>query len=230
MPITQASLTSGSSGVDASLFTTASITPTANRLVIVVVLSHRTPAGVAPTLSGNGLTYVQIATQTFSTGNAHRITMFRAMGSAPTAGAITIEFGEETQNACAWSVFEFDGVDTTGTNGSGAVVQSATNSISFDTVLTVTLAAFASANNGACSGFGFSTADTVTPDTGWTEIHEVSEAGVFTNETQWRADNDTTASATGTNSQDIGGIAIEIKAAAASSAGARLLNLMGVGN
>lgn len=210
--ITNASLTSGSDIVDASSFTTASITPTANRLIIVVVANRdaTTPTPV-PTISGNNLTYVEIANVAFVT--RRRITMFRAMGASPTTGVITIDMGGDTQENCRWSVYEFDGVDTTGTNGSGAVVQSATNSANAAS-LTVTLAAFGSTDNGATAGFGKGNTQDTVNETGWTEIHDVTSEGASI-ETQWRVDNDTTASASWTTASGTGGIAIEIKAAAA---------------
>ena len=216
MAITQASLTGAANTVDASSFTTASITPTANRLVIAVIYNRSgiTDPAETPTLSGNGLTWVQITTTT--AGNTRdRVTMFRAMGASPSSGAVTIDFAGNTQNACHHSIFEFAGIDTSGTNGSGAVVQSATNS-GTATSLTVTLAAFGSTDNGATSGFEHRANEATTPETNWTEIHDVTEINPNSNlETQWRADNDTTASASWTTLANCGGIAIEIKAAAA---------------
>ena len=44
-------------------------------------------------------------------------------------------------------LLEFDGMDTSGTNGSGAIVQSATNKVTSANALTVTLSAFGSSNN-----------------------------------------------------------------------------------
>ena len=45
------------------------------------------------------------------------------MGPAPSAGPLTFDFAGQQQLACAWSVFEYDSVDGSGTNGSGAVPQ-----------------------------------------------------------------------------------------------------------
>src|SRR5207247_5843669 len=39
--------------------------------------------------------------------------------------SLTIDFGGVTQGGCGWVVDQFTNVDTTGTNGSGAIVQSA---------------------------------------------------------------------------------------------------------
>ena len=97
--ITEAALTSACSGTDATEYTTASITPTANRLIIVNVEGSDGSLGEVPTLSGNSLTYAQIATVNFRCeGGDNRCsqTKFRAMGASPTSEAITITFAGTT--------------------------------------------------------------------------------------------------------------------------------------
>ena len=47
------------------------------------------------------------------------------MGPAPSAGPLTFDFAGQQQAVCAWSVFEYDNVDGSGTNGSGAVAAAA---------------------------------------------------------------------------------------------------------
>ena len=215
MAITNASLTSGTNTTDATSFTTASITPTANQLVIATVVNTAATAGT-PTLSGNGLTWVQIDTQLVAASGV-RTTMFRTMGASPSSGAVTIDFGADTQTGCAWAIDAFAGIDTSGTNGSGAVVQSAKGAVDA-TSITVTLAAFGSTDNGAAFGMGRGRAEASTFDTGWTEIVDTTYSTPNTAiETQWRADNDTTAGASWVTSGKAAGIAIEIKAAAAAS-------------
>lgn len=125
MAITAALLTASGDATDLAAYATASITPTANRLVLAAVFNEGAGVDETPTLTGNGLTWVQIVT--FEDGGANnRFTVFRAMGAAPSAGAVTIDFGGLTQTRCGWSIIEFAAVDTSGTNGSGAVVQSKT--------------------------------------------------------------------------------------------------------
>src|SRR5687767_13823040 len=121
MAVTATALTGAMNNVDQSSYATASITPTANRLILCFVQSRASSAAV-PTLTGCGLTWVQVSTGANST-TALRLTLFRAMGAAPSTGALTIDFGGQVQANCSWSVVEFDGVDTSGTNGSGAIVQ-----------------------------------------------------------------------------------------------------------
>src|SRR3990167_11448563 len=117
-------LTAGGSNTAATSYTTASITPSANALILASVESNADPdAPNTPTLTGNGLTWVEVVTRLDGTA---RMTLFRAMGSAPSAGAITIDFAGQSQaNGSTWIVTEFSGADTSGTNGSAAVIQGA---------------------------------------------------------------------------------------------------------
>ena len=216
MAVTQATLTSGSSNSDATSYATASITPSADRLILAAVINSKTTSPDTPTCSGNGLTWVQVATRDYQliASPARRITVFRALDSAPSAGAITFDFGGATQTSAAWSVMEFNGVAQGGTSGSEAVVQSAVNRADTGTSLTVTLAAFGNALNATYGAFGnASGADACTPGTGFTEIHDFDAGEVGRMCSEWRNDNDTTVDASkGGLSTQWGGIAVEIKA------------------
>lgn len=115
---------SGNNG-DSTTYTTSSITPTANALLIAAVVnSHATAVGTV-TLAGNGLTWVAIQNIPLNNGVLGRLTVFRAMGASPSAGAVTITISN-TATSCAWNVCEFTGVDTSGADGAGAVAASFT--------------------------------------------------------------------------------------------------------
>ena len=229
MAITQAPLTSGSSTTNASSYATASHTPTGNRLVFAAVISRLNGAVPnTPTATGNGLTWVQVTTVAFNTiaTARSRLTVFRGMVASPSAGATTFDFAAQTQGSCAWSIKEFASIDTGGTDGSAAVVQSATNSVDASVAaLVVTLAAFGSADNATYGAFGGSQGTgSFTPGAGFTEIHDVPETSpAIVIETEWRNDNDTSVDATPNASADMGGIAIEIKAAVAAAGWGYLL-------
>lgn len=233
MTITQNTLTSHGDSADANSYTTASsFTPGANRLVLAFVENSKGSTADTPTVSGNSLTWVQVTTVTFSTGNRRRLTLFRAMGASPTNGALTADFAGVNQTSIAISVFEFDGVDTSGTNGSGAIVQAPTpvTGAAVSSV-SITLAAFGSASNGASAGVGATANVGITHDTGWNEIHDITSVTVPATalETQWIATNDTTASGTMVSgTADMGIIAIEVKAAATGRTN-QYLTLVGVG-
>ena len=150
MPVTHNVLTADSSTSDATSYATASITPGANRLVLLAVLStvgSGTPE--TPTVTGCNLTWVQISTSILGTSDG-RLTLFRALGT-PSTEALTIEFGVgNTQLSCGWSVIEFINVIQTGTHGSGAIIQAVTqnNDESGGANITIPLAAFGSAARG----------------------------------------------------------------------------------
>ena len=232
MPLARsATLTSAISDTDATSTTTASITPTANALVLLYAFSNKATTPDTPTATGNGLTWVQVATVTVGT---HRITCFRAMGASPSAGAVTIDW-VNTQLARGHVIEQWTGVDTSGTNGSGALVQSATNSSGPDvTSLTVSLAALGSASNGTSSAFAKLVNTALTPRTGWTESFDgTSEAPECDFETQFKVAGEATASATtaGDPEGNFVGLAVEIKEEAGAPAVTIVIlrTLIGVG-
>jgi hypothetical protein len=171
--MTRTSLTSNSVINDAASFQTATITPHANTLILLYVTSSTTLFGgnpSVPTITGNGLAWAQVNSIPFGGANDHRLSCFRAMGAAPAAGILTIDFGGQVQDFCAWSVFEFDGVDPSGTSGSGAVKQA--NAMTGNGAsLTVAIAA-PTAGNASAGGIALDAPATVTAGAGLTEIHE----------------------------------------------------------
>lgn len=153
MPIAVTNLDKGNTLTQATSYLTNSITPAANALIIVSVesLVLGTNPNI-PTITGDGITWVQVNTE--FDGSQIRITVFRGMSASPTAGALTISFGAQTQHDINWSVEQATGVDITGTNGSGAVVQSVIATAA-STTPSATLAALASVQNvayGAVAG------------------------------------------------------------------------------
>lgn len=101
--------------------TSGTFSPVVNRLYLAGV-ADIVGGGSPPTpnIAGCGLTWQQIAT--ISVG-VFRVTFFRAMKpSGLTSGALTISFGTLTSDSSI-IVDEIAGVDTSGTDGSGAVVQ-----------------------------------------------------------------------------------------------------------
>lgn len=219
-------LTQGQDNVNATNFTTASVTPGADRLILLITAQSRNTAtdcanNDITSVTGNSLTWAAVNKQCYSDAGAptQTVEIWRTMGASPSTGTINFSVSASTQINAAWAVVECSGVDTGGTNGSGAVVQSAINLIEPGTSLTVTLGAFGSANNATLGAFGISDNIAVTPGSGFTELVEelVSDGGNDLGfQVQWRNDNDTTVDASW-SSIDAGGVAIEIKAAATSA-------------
>lgn len=222
MAVSIANLTSGLDVDGGSTSTTASVTPSANKLQLLTINSRTaiTADPNQPTITGNGLTWVAVNSVVYDTTGLtrKRVSLFRAMGVAPTAGTIGIDFGGQNQTHVVWSLDEASGVDTSGANGAGAVVQSVTASDGNSTAvsLTATLAAFGSTANATFGGFGFGNGQGgKNVGSGFTLLADLSADGT-TNEifTEWKSTNDTTVDATadaGKNGE-IGAVAIEIRA------------------
>lgn len=216
-------LTSGSSTTNANNYTTASVSPGSNRLILVAATQIRNASSACTTndisgITGNSLTWVHVNRQCFSDAGAptQTVEIWRSMGASPSTGTINIAMGGDSQLNAAWAVIECDGVDTGGTNGSAAVVQSAINLAEPGTSVTATLSAFGSANNATLGAFGVADNLDVTPGSGFTQLAEelVSDGGNDTAlHVEWKTTNDTSVDAS-FSSIDAGVVAIEIKAAA----------------
>lgn len=213
------SVTSGSSNTDATSYATASITPVANRLYLLAVSAGSPALGgtpPVPTATGAGLTWVAVNNQDYGLAatTPNRLALLRALGTAPTSGAVTISFAGDTQAGCSWSIVEFTDIDVGGTNGSRAIVQTAKVRANLDGAPVVTLAAFDAVDNATygCFGTGNSPAPQWTPGAGFTEIHDVGgEGGVVLAEFQSTNDTSVDATAAGVT-PNTAGIAVEIRA------------------
>ena len=150
--------------------------------------------------------------------------MFRGRVASPSAGAVTITpSGDTSLKLCQWDFEEFAGVDTGGTNGSAAVVQSVAGSgpSANPQVITYTLAALGDATNNATFSFAASGSLCTPSDT---EIVDRSGSDYFM-EAQWALPGNTGMTATAATAfQAQGGYAIEIKVAAAGGAGGLLVD------
>lgn len=206
-----------SSTTDSTTFTTGTFTPTANRLQVLDIVAQRAVAEEPTSVTGCGLTWVKVTpsgTNPVGLGGAttRYLTRWRALGPSPTNGALTITFAN-AMTSCAWAWNEVSGMDTSGTNGSGAFVQTVGKASAGNvTTLDGTLAAFEHANNVHLCVVALNTTATVTPDADFAELGDDSEASnPITIETQW-AVNQLVCDATFA-SANAGTISSEIKAA-----------------
>src|SRR6266581_4342833 len=215
----------GVSGSNIKSVPTQSIAPGANRLILAWILTTDNQTPDVPTLSGNGLTWVLVGLTYWNPSGPYfqdSITLFRAMGASPTAGGVTISYSSG-QQSIAWSIVDFSGVDTSGTNGSGAVVQSATGTddAAGPSGLTITLPSAIGSGNATAGGFGNANALTysISPGAGYTAFSEIYLSGPQSDlRAEWRADGSATVNATQSGSFPMGGIAVEIRAAGAAPA------------
>lgn len=219
MAITVTLLDQREDNVDGTTIASASVDPADGSVVYVVVMVRNMVANAdpgTPTVVGGGShAYTHINGTVANT--RRRISVFRAQSSSYTAGAITATYAGNVRGAI--QVVEFTGdIDTSGTNGSGSVVQSAVNAVDgTDTSGTVSLAAFGSADNLSFGAFWHLTnAESISPGTGYTEIGEVLTTAVGTIQSEYKVgDDDPDASwATGAG---WGAVGIEVKAAASTA-------------
>ena len=213
--ITHTLLTSGHDPTNTSTFTTASVAPAANALVTVAVLTHQSSAAAPdPTLTGAGMTWQVVASVAYDGGTPlDRVTIFRAMSVSPGSGPITIKTSVTVSN-CQWIVSQWGGVDQSGTNGSGAIVQTKSATGASVTTLAPSLAAFAGATNVAYGVFGVAnSAAVITAGSGFTTVDQQpsGEGTVGDLFAEW-AVNKPAVTATWP-SANAGGLAVEIKAA-----------------
>jgi len=219
MAIVVTSLTNGTDTDGNSTSTTASITIPANCLATLRVNSRTgiTADPNQPTATSTGATWVAINSVVYdsTSSSRKRLTVLRTMVASNQTGAITIDFGGQNQTDVEWSVETTDAtVDTGGTNGSGAVVQSATNTDADGGACTVTLAAFGSTNNATMGFFANdSGTGTMTVGSGFAALG-VNAGATLTGGTEWKNSNDTSVDATfdAVVGATTGGIAIEVKA------------------
>lgn len=169
MPITTATLTSSGTTTDASSFATASVSPTANQVVLVAISNTKTSGVAVPsTVTGNGITYAKGAELVVG---SRAISIWWGVSSSPSAGAITFDFAAQTQTTCFWDVEQLTGAST-----SNPIVQSRTGSGTNTTAsLTSALATFADAvNNMGFYVVNHAATEATTFATSWNEIQDLS--------------------------------------------------------
>ena len=217
--ITTAHLTEGASTSTTATITTSSTTPTANALV-VVTLGTTDETFTIPTLTGNGMTWVVLATST--AGATYRFTSFRSLSASPSAGTLLVDYGANPQSRIIWMIDEFIGVDTSGSNGSGAVVQTSSTFVDsggtqFPKVVLQTFATSGNAAFGAIIGADQTLDTAITPGNQLTEISELEWGTSDINmQTEWSSSTPSTSTVDWQFNQTLdgaAGIAIEIRQA-----------------
>ena len=220
MPTTATKLTDGGGSASTS-FNTASVSPGGSRLILVSIhayISTGSAQPAAPAVTGNGITYTLEKSQSVDASGVDRATLFefRGMAASPSAGAITISFGAVTMTRCQWVVEEVDGVDTSGTNGSGAIVQSAgVTTASGATSASVDFGFPMAAGNSAYAAFGHQVQEAKTPRTNWTESADVTVVSLASLQTQYIIGTDTAGSASWATGSRAGAIVLELVDASA---------------
>ncbi len=205
-------LTSNFTDTDGLTFVTASVSPAANRLLLLGFIFSQPTIADPTSIVGNGLTWVQVGTiDLTTTGPVRRLALYRSMGGSPSSGAITATWASNI-TAAVWTLIELSNVDTSGTNGSGAIVGSPATVASSTTVTTqqTTLPAFEHANNVNVSFVGCQNAADVTPDAQFAELSDDASATPANRlESEW-AVNETVCDVTHASTRDAM-ISVEVK-------------------
>ena len=139
----------GNASANLSVYDTNSITPVAHKLYLLCMAWCGTDALTPPdptSIVGCNLTWTKVDGEAYKTTGANRFAygVWRAQGSAPTAGPITVTF-PSLRAGWVWFVLEVDSTKMTGSDGADAIGQVTKNStVDIDeggTITTTTLAA-----------------------------------------------------------------------------------------
>jgi hypothetical protein len=144
MAIAITALTSSYDNVDRTTYTTASVSPTASRWLVLDTFARFAGAQPTPVVSGLSLTWVTELTVTDFNNALMRLGRYYAWtGAAPGSGTISIDYSPTTMIGAGWVVYEMSGANT-----SDPFVQSVgVDPNTTDTSTTVTLSAFGNAAN-----------------------------------------------------------------------------------
>jgi hypothetical protein len=197
----------GATNIETFPLVTSSVSPSGE--VLLCVQAGDAGSTTISSVSGCGLTWSQVtANETNWGGSNYRDWVWKGIGTA-SSGAITVTFSADPYNAT------YHVCNVTGHNTSGMIVQSTTATGSSNTA-SATLGAFADAGN-ATFGFAIQNQnDGVYPGTGFTELdQQIRGAFTTSSATEWRADNDTSVTATFDTSNPWAIHAMEIAVAAA---------------
>lgn len=126
-------------------------------LMAVLTTREDSTNPASPTIIDSAITWVSVADLLFdSTGTQRgRLTVFRAQANADGYfDPLTIDYGGVNQDTCNAHLIALMGEERSGTNGSAAVVQSATGTASGGADVSATLAAFGHANNATLAFVG----------------------------------------------------------------------------
>lgn len=213
MAKTATSILAEDMGGSFSTYDTASVSSQSGSMYILTVATKINLTNPnQPTVTGWGATWNVVNTRLNTTAQDSRITMFQTAGNG-TAGAITIAFGGQSQEAGVLLLDKLTGILVTGTGGEDGIVQSdSAASSNGGTSVSVTLGAFADTKNvtyGACGGVG---GGAINEGSGFTEISEDQGGSAQTRvQSQWKDANDTGVDWTFDAGEVTMGIAVELQ-------------------
>ena len=228
MPTPSATLLSQfSKTANASSYTFGPVSPAANSLALAWLEHHgstlRSISSIVGGSAQNGWTSVISVTFNTTATPLDRVEIWRALSAIPTADSVvTVTLSGAVSNLQG-GVVAFSDVSTAGTNGANAVVQSVSSREDAVSILTCTLASFASTVNVPFGSFSWDTirVNAIAPGASYLELGEAG-AGEFSEiNSQWTSFNTQTVVATLTaGTRDVAGVALEIAGENAAGAAA----------
>jgi hypothetical protein len=202
-----------------STIITNSVTIAPNALVLVsVAAADSTSLPTVTSITGAGQTWTLVATETDSTPDV-MVAVFRALGTGG-SGALTITLSATPQQGSGYSVDQFTGVLTSGTNGSGAVHQAIAANDGGTAVPTPTITLSTLQTGSVTFGaFGAGTFNSISAGSGYSLLsHPGANVVDFLTEVDL-AGSTTVSINTSTGNTTFAGVAIEIAKALASAGG-----------
>lgn len=232
MPITPTVLDATAYSSDATSYSfPLSSQPGTDSLIIASYFHGAGGTVAAPTVSGCGLTWVEVLATDIA--GLRRLSVWRAQGTVTSSGPVVFDHGSSSQTRAMALISEWFGTATSGTNGSGAIIQTvSTGAVSVSSSAPdVTLAGFSTTNNVAYFTIGSLGASTnATYTTTFTKLSEdASNAPVSNIMDAWQQ-GFSTPSATSTAAVLYNMIAMEIgvRSVSASFIRSPMLSLLGV--
>jgi hypothetical protein len=194
------------------------VAPGSNRLLIAIIGARFTgaPADNIISVSGNGLTWDRVAERQTSGGN-RMIGVFSSMGASPSSGAITFteSDGSAFTGQAAVTIIEFSNVNTTGTNGSGAIDAASIDDTSTNLATSNTINIVGTPGSGAVT-FGAlvvtDAASSIVSDSNFETIVSVAPGDEVQSRADWDAGQDTNITWTWTGSQNSASVGFTINA------------------
>lgn len=211
--LVQCTLLTSGQDVNQTTFTTASITPNANHLLLAFTVGRHTGGASAfPTVAGDGCVSWDLLSPdgTCCQGespDSRRVATYHCMTASPTTGTLSITYAD-VQTEGYWAIVDCANVDTSGPNGIGAIVQSSGQGGSATGGVTWSFGSVPAANSAMIASWVVPGV-TIGPGAGWTELAE--ELANTTLEIEWKNTGDQSVPATWTGTQGYVSLGQEIK-------------------
>lgn len=202
---------------NASGYTIPSFSWGANDLILCGILSAKSSTPDIPTsLTTTGLTWVRITGVAYDlAGTQRRLDVYRAMSGSGSSGTIAVAY-PATAVGIMWSIVTLAGVDTSGTNGSGAITSNVNTANGVGTSGLVTLPfAVLSASDAIVGFFAADVSVTFTAGSGFAIAGQSVSGGApvqaIMSESQIGSDLTVDCTTNGAVGDQWGGVALEIK-------------------